>query len=124
MSHISGTNVTLTTMITTNIVNFNNVTINKEDVLETHIGKIVQIQENRYINESACKETNGKEMHEIFVRAKFILGNISTCQGWSFNADNASELEEFRNIGFKLGQEIIWYYMKKHGGNKFELVIK
>lgn len=110
-------------MNTTNIVNFNGVTINKEDVLETHIGKIVNITEDRYINESACKETNGKEMHEIFVRSKFILGNISTCQGWLFNADNTAELEEFKNIGFKLGQEIIWY-RTKNDGNKFELVIK
>lgn len=44
-------------------------------------------------------------------------------QAWIFNADDATELEEFRNIGFKLGQEIIFYYMR-NGGNKFELVTK
>lgn len=45
-------------------------------------------------------------------------------QGWEFNADDPAELEEFRNIGFKLGQKIIWYYMKNGGKNKFELVTK
>lgn len=112
-------------MITTNIVNFNKVTINKENVLKTYIGTISQIKENRYIYKCAFKSANGKERHEITVKAKFVMRDGDGCyQGWEFNADDPAELEEFRNIGFKLGQEIIWYYMKKHGGNKFELVIK
>ena len=110
-------------MITTNIVNFNNVTINKEDVLETHIGKIISINEKRYTNDGNFG--GPKEVHTINVCAKWVMRDGDECyQGWEFNADDPVELEEFRNIGFKLGQEIIWYYMKKHGGNKFELVIK
>ena len=108
----------------TNIVNFNGVTIDKENILATYIGKIVTIKENRYINKSAWKETNGKEIHEIIVRARFDVGGIGAHQAWIFNADDATELEEFRNIGFKLGQEIIFYNMRNGGGNKFELVTK
>lgn len=37
----------------TNIVNFNGVIIDKENILATYIGKIVAIKENRYINKSA-----------------------------------------------------------------------
>ena len=108
----------------TNIVNFNGVTIDKENILATYMGKIVDIQENKYINKSAYKKTNGKEIHEIIVRARFDVGGIGAYQAWIFNADDATELEEFRNVSFKLGQEIIFYYMKNGGGNKFELVTK
>lgn len=111
-------------MNTTNIVNFNGVTINKENILGAYMGKIVDIQENRYINKSAYKKTNGKEIHEIIVRARFDVGGMGAHQAWIFNADDATELEEFRNIGFKLGQEIIFYYMMNGDGNKFELVTK
>ena len=111
-------------MNTTNIVNFNGVTIDNKNILATYFGKIVDIEENRYINKSAYKKTNGKEIHEIIVRARFDAGGIGAYQAWIFNADDAAELEEFRNIGFKLGQEIIFYYMMNGGGNKFELVTK
>ena len=111
-------------MNTTNIVNFNGVTINKENILGTYFGKIITIKENRYINKSSWKETNGKEIHEIIVRARFDVCDMSVHHAWIFNADDEAELEEFRNIGFKLGQEIIFYYMMNGDGNKFELVTK
>lgn len=111
-------------MTTSNIVNFNGVTINAQNILGTFFGKIVDIQENKYIDKSAYKKTNGKEIHEIIVRARFNAGGIGACQSWIFNADDETELEEFKNIGFKLGQEIIFYYMMNGDGNKFELVTK
>lgn len=56
------------TMNTTNIVNFNGVTINKENILATYMGKIVDIQENRYINKSAYK----KQMVKKFMKLSFV----------------------------------------------------
>ena len=109
--------------MTTNIINLNNETINVNDVLTTIIGKIVKINEKRYIDKGNFSPTKGKEIHKIDVSARFITEcGMEAYQSWEFNMNDKAEIKEFKNINFKLGQKIICYEMKNGAKNKFELV--
>ena len=109
--------------MTTNIINLNNETINVNDVLTTIIGKIVKINEKRYIDKGNFSPTKGKEIHKLDVSATLITDSGTEAdQRSEFNMNDKDEIKEFKNINFKLGQKIICYKMKNGAKNKFELV--